>query len=131
MHRFTFPLTLVAFFFVGLLLAHLYHQWLSNNEYASAIAIACKAVNDKCPIMIDSITRVDQASVEPDRVFRYHVTILSLHRYTQNDLELLLPTVKKAYAHKETFKKLHVTCEYDYYNEDGSPIGKLLVGGDR
>jgi hypothetical protein len=113
MHRFTFPLTLVAFFFVGLLLAHLYHQWLSNNEYASAIAIACKAVNDKC------------------RVFRYHVTILSLHRYTQNDLELLLPTVKKAYAHKETFKKLHVTCEYDYYNEDGSPIGKLLVGGDR
>jgi len=130
MSRLTLALLGVAILFVGVVAVVLVRQKESTDEINDGLAQACAAVNKVSPKMIDAVTRVDGASIAPNRTIRYHITILSNRHYTEKELGLLLPDLQKGYNRKESFKRYRVTCEYDYFNEDGTPIGSLSVSGN-
>jgi hypothetical protein len=90
-------------------------------------------LNKDCPLMIDSETRLDDAVVLPNNVFRYNYTLVKL---LKKDLDIkdlkstLEPNINKVVKTEPALKFLrdhHVTFEYYYRDRSGDFLFKISV----
>jgi len=80
--------------------------------------------------MIDSITRLDGATISDHRTMKYHFTLLSDNQYNPKTIkEFLTPRLAAKYEKTAFFKKDHVICEYDYFTKDGKPLTTIVISG--
>ncbi|MEO9475744.1 MAG: hypothetical protein ABJG41_09420 [Cyclobacteriaceae bacterium] len=94
---------------------------------------AASELNETCPIMVDSDTRLDNCIALPDNIFQYNYTLVN---YTIEDLDIeilrdnlepmLLNTVSSN-PDLQMFRENGVTMAYDYKDKNGLHLLKIVI----
>jgi hypothetical protein len=115
---------------VGALLALAISPILMAREFNATMQEASDTLNKKCPMMVDSMTRLDSTSIGPNRKFIYHYTLLGSTTFDTDGLkEELTPVLIKGWQTNPSIKMYReygVTLEYDYFYESGTPITSVV-----
>ncbi len=117
-------------------LGYLIQKFFAHKEQDSIkemmLPIA-KGLNQSCPIMLDSETRLDSSSVSTESIFQYHYTLLNMLKVNVNIPELkqyIEPSIINNIKTNEQMKVLRdnsVTFEYIYSDKENNLITSILV----
>jgi len=107
--------------------------FFNSSDFEEIMIEAAAELNESCPIMVDSETRLDNAEVIDNDIFRYNYTLLTSVRSqmdvkgTSNYLEPLLIDQVKSNAALQIYRENRITMAYYYYDKNGSLAFKILV----
>ena len=93
-------------------------------------------LNESCPIMVDSETRLDNTVALPNHVFQYHYTLMNNTadeidpEVFEKDLESRLINSIKESPDMKTFRDNDVTMNYSYSDKNGRFIAKISITPD-
>ena len=94
---------------------------------------SAEAINSQSPKMIDDATRIDSASVDPERTFTYHHTMIKFnlsdinYQFFQGQFTHDLRTRVCANKGMTPMLQQGVTVAYEYKTKDGRMIGTIPV----
>ncbi len=94
---------------------------------------AANEINKNCPIMVDSITRFDNAMALSNNKFQFNFTILNVEKSTFDTVELqkkirpiALNSLKTDPKYK-IYREKNMTLLFNYHDKSGSYLCKILV----
>lgn len=94
-------------------------------------------INESCPIMVDSETRLDNAITMPENIFQYNYTLVNLEKANVNTEEMknfLEPTIinsVKTTPQMELQRKNKTTINYHYKDKNGVFLLLISVTPDK
>lgn len=94
-------------------------------------------INESCPIMIDSDTRLDNSVALPDNIFQYYYTLVNLEKANINTEEMrnfLEPTIinfVKTTPQMEIQREYKTTINYHYRDKNGEFLLLISVTPDK
>lgn len=89
-------------------------------------------VNQKCPIQVDSIIRLENTIAHPIATFRYNYTLkydtvrYDIHEFEKSLRQTTLNTVKTSPDGK-IFRDLFTTLEYNYSDTLGNFLFRIVI----
>jgi predicted PhzF superfamily epimerase YddE/YHI9 len=90
-------------------------------------------LNASTPVMLDQYTRLEEATVTPDNVFRYHYSVVNTNNpdsLLENMSQALVKNMKTAFstnADLRIFTENNVVIEYIYTDENNNNIRTLRI----
>lgn len=106
-------------------------------SFDKALMQTASELNEVCPMMVDNITRLDNAVALPGKVFQYNYTLI----YTPKDSinievfeDILKPTIlsnAKTNPDLQNFRDNKVTMVYSYKDMFGGFITKITITPDQ
>jgi hypothetical protein len=116
---------LIAFFFVLQML-------LNSSSLDQDLVAAASEINKNCPVMVDSITRFDNAAALTNNVFKFNYTILNAEK-SNYDTAALQSAVKpvalnllKTDPQYKLYRAKNVTLVFTYRDKNGSYLCTIL-----
>lgn len=103
-----------------------------NNE----LARVSNKLNERCPIMVDDDTRLDNTMVLPSGILEYNFTLLNTvydSIVTDSLKTLLKPILENNYLTNpdlEYYRKNQITLAYNFKDKLGSYIIKFIIDPD-
>ena len=111
-------------------------QIFFNPSIDKALMTTASEINKVCPIMVDKNTRFDNAVAMPKNTFQYNYTLVGEEMTSinsdslKNFLEPRLVNLVKTSPDMGTFRKNKTTMVYNYRNEQGEFVTKIVVSPD-
>lgn len=109
-------------------------QFFSNsNSFDKVMMEVASEINESCPIMVDSHTRLDNAIALPDNVFQYNYTLVNMEKNevdTEELKEYLTPNIINDVTtnpNLEHLRKNKVTMAYSYHDMNSVFLFKITV----
>lgn len=109
----------------------------SDKLFDKSMMAAASQINESCPIMVDSETRLDNAVALPDKVFQYNYTLVNYLK-EELDLEVLRTKVEPVIVNfvrtspdLTIQRKLEATLKYVYKDKTGVYLLTIEVGPER
>lgn len=102
-------------------------------SFDKAMMKMASELNEACPIMADSDTRLDNAAAMPGNSFQYNFTLVNLTKAEMNVddfVEYMTPQITnniKTNPDMHVFRENLVTLIYDYKDKDGQHITKITI----
>ncbi|MCK5198362.1 MAG: hypothetical protein KAR21_08430 [Spirochaetales bacterium] len=96
-----------------------------NNSFDKQMMKAASELNESCPIMVDTDTRLDNSIALPDNVFQYNYTLVN---YTKEELDIekleenISPNILnnlKTNPSLKIYRDNKVTMAYSYKDKEG------------
>jgi hypothetical protein len=125
-------LGVIVIFGSGYLIQKFFTHKKQDNIKELMLPIA-KGLNQSCPIMLDSETRLDSSSVSAESIFQYHYTLVNMLKVNVNIPELkqyIEPSIINNIKTNDQMKVLRdnsVTFEYIYSDKENNLITSILV----
>jgi hypothetical protein len=98
--------------------------------------MAASELNKSCPIMVDKVTRLDNAVALPDNVFQYNYTLVGFDK-SQVDEATIRKAIEPGLFNNvrtnpdlKVYREHKTTLAYNYRDKNGSFILKILVTPD-
>ncbi len=95
------------------------------------------SLNESCPMMVDSETRLDNAVASPNKTFQYYYTLINVEINDVNPAEgkkILEPQITnmvKTNPDMKAMRDLGVTFKYNYRDKNGIFIFDIVIGPDK
>ncbi len=96
-----------------------------NNSFDKAIMQAASELNKSCPLMVDGVTRLDNAVALTDNVLQYNYTLVNItkdqidvEQMKKNMTPVIMNNIKTNPALK-VFRDNRVTMAYTYSDKKG------------
>jgi len=95
---------------------------------------AASEFNKTCPMMVDQITRMDNAVALPGRVFQYNFTMINMDvasieiEELKKNLEPVIINTVKTNPELKLFRDKEITMVYYYRDSNGNYMFKISVG---
>jgi hypothetical protein len=108
---------------------YLFHD---NNTIDKKLQTASQEANKMCPVIVDSITRLDSTIALPGKIFQYNYTVkIDTTKTPVNALKMnleksILTAVKTNPSTKE-FRDNDVTMDYRYNDDKGDFLFKIEI----
>lgn len=112
---------------------YVFHE---DNSIDKKLKAASEEANKMCPIVLDSITRMDNTIALPHETFQYNYTIkidtnkTSISQLKMNLEKSILNSVKTNPSTKE-FRDNNVTMDYSYNDDEGNFLFKIEITPDK
>lgn len=90
--------------------------------------------NKSCPMMVDQITRMDNAVALPGRIFQYNFTMINMDvasidkEELKKNLEPVIINTVKTSPELKLFRDKEITIVYYYRDINGNYMFKISVG---
>lgn len=103
-----------------------------NNE----LARVSSDLNERCPIMIDEYTRLDNTSVQPSGILEYHLTLLNTvydSIVTDSLKTLIRPILENNYlTHPDLkfYRDKQITLAYNFKDKTGNAVISFIIDPD-
>jgi hypothetical protein len=100
--------------------------FFNTSAFDKALMQTASEINESCPIMIDSETRLDNTIALPDKVLQYNYTLVNMEKDSidlqglKNYLEPNVTNFVKTSPDMETFRENNATI--NYYYKDKSQV---------
>jgi hypothetical protein len=125
-------ITVVTFFVAFYGTSYLINQIKSGDAEIKKIATA---LNIKCPMMIDSLTRLDSASIPYDKIFQYNYTFVTITNEDKNIDKSSMQQFIKVKAQENLnsnlemkyFRDNFITLKYNYNDKNGKLLFNFTV----
>ncbi len=94
-------------------------------------------LNESCPMMVDSETRLDNAVASPNKTFQYYYTLVNTEISQVNPsegkkiLEPQITNMVKTNPDMKPMRDLGVTFKYNYRDKNGIFIFDIVIGPDK
>jgi hypothetical protein len=94
-------------------------------------------LNESCPMMVDSETRLDNAVASPNKTFQYYYTLVNIEISQVNPAEgkkILEPQITnlvKTNPEMKAMRDIGVTFKYNYRDKNGIFIFDIIVGPNK
>jgi hypothetical protein len=105
--------------------------------FDKAMMAMASEINKTCPVMVDQVTRLDNAIALPGNIFQYNYTILGINR-SQINIDTLEKYVEPGIINNirtnpdmKVFRDQKTTLVYYYKDESGTFIHKFVITPDR
>ena len=111
--------------------------FFKESSFNEVMIEAANGLNESCPIMVDSETRLDNAVVLPGNIFQYNYTLVNSEKYEvnipemENYLEPLLVNNVKTNPDLKIYRDNNVTMTYYYKDRFGESLMKISVTPDK
>lgn len=108
----------------------------TSISFDKAMIKVADKINENCPFMIDSETRLDNAVVLPNNTFQYNYTLINIAKEDFNITpfkEYLEPTIInniKTNPDMKNFRDNETTLVYYYKDKSGVFLTKIIVTPD-
>lgn len=126
------------FFTIGLLILILaLHACSGSSSFKKEMLKDAEEINASAPMMIDDITRLDNAEVIKSNIFRYNYTLVN---HTKSDpeikelierMESRITTLVKDSKKLEPYKKNKITMSYSYQDKNGVFLFRIDITPDK
>lgn len=93
--------------------------------------------NKTCPMMVDQITRMDNAVALPGRIFQYNFTMINMDvasietEELKKNLEPVIVNTVKTSPELKLFRDKEITIVYYYRDSNGNFMFKISVGPEQ
>jgi hypothetical protein len=90
--------------------------------------------NKTCPMMVDQITRMDNAIALPGKIFQYNYTLINMDaalieiEELKRNLEPVIVNTVKTSPELKLFRDKEITMVYYYRDSNGNYMFKISVG---
>lgn len=90
-------------------------------------------INESCPFMVDSETRLDNAVVLPKKVFQYYYTLVNVDKNEVDPSEMKkgveprIANMVKTNPDMKAMRDLDVTFKYSYKDKNGSFLFDITI----
>ncbi|MBF6628919.1 MAG: hypothetical protein ITG04_10510 [Proteiniphilum sp.] len=104
-----------------------------DKELHKKLVQIATGLNASTPVMLDQYTRLEEATVTPDNVFRYHYSVVNTNNpdsLLENMSQALVKNMKTAFstnADLRIFTENNVVIEYIYTDENNNNIRTLRI----
>lgn len=101
--------------------------------YDKVLMNIASELNESCPIMVDNMTRLDNAITLPDKVFQYNYTIINLVKDSidldkiKSNLEPTITNYVKTNPDMQTMREYETTFKYSYKDMNGVFLFDITV----
>ena len=125
---------IVTFLVIRLIHGHSSGTAAVINQELVAVA---NELNKSCPMMVDSITRLDNAAALPNNVFQYNYTLISVRKADLNPEELRMKlepgmtNTIRTNPQLKYFRDRKVTMAYNYNDKDGVFVLNIPITPDK
>ncbi len=121
-------------FLVGLVVLFMILQAIYKKPgFDNSMVLAANEINKNCPMMIDSITRLDNSAALTNKIFQFNYTILNADK-SDYDTSALINTVKprtinllKTDSRYKLYRDKNITLSYTYHDKIGSYLSNISM----
>jgi hypothetical protein len=119
---------------ITLVIALMFAGCLTSNNYEKVLQKAADDLNAKCPMTIDSQTRLDNVAVLPGKVFQYYYTLTDFSKeelpeetiaQIKQALQSSILNGIKSSTDMKTLRDNDVTFKYVYKSNDSFEVFSL------
>ncbi|NVN95777.1 MAG: hypothetical protein HXX18_10895 [Bacteroidetes bacterium] len=124
---------LIAFISIVSFGGHRIIGLIKKPLYEKVLMKTAEEINKTCPVMIDNITRLDNAIAMPDNVFQYNYTIISMLKdeininEVKSYLEPGIVNFVKTNPQMKTIRDYKTTVNYYYKDKSGVYLFTICV----
>lgn len=121
----------------GLVIAILIGQFITQKSIDERLIEAANKVNKTCPVTTDSVIRLDNAVIQPERTLQYNLTLMTIQKNNpnleliKNKLETSLINNIKTDTEMKIFRENDVTLSYSYKDRNGEFAFDILITPDK
>ncbi|HNX66536.1 MAG TPA: hypothetical protein PKH02_06605 [Bacteroidales bacterium] len=113
----------------GVVIQRIYFNPSTDDQLEKAASV----INKKCPVMIDSDTRLESAATLPGNGFQYNFTLVkmvadsvNITTFNEEMTKLLLKSVKTT-PQLKAYRAREVTMSYSYCDKNGKYISTITI----
>ncbi len=127
----SFAVAFILFFYVG---QHFATQYFSIDKNMLKMA---SALNESCPVMVDSETRLDNTMAMKDKVFTYYYTLVNIDKNEVDPAQMKatiqprIINIVSTNPDMQAMRDLGVTFKYSYKDKNGVFLFEISVGPDQ
>lgn len=109
----------------------------NNNSFDKVMMAAASEINESCPFMVDSETRLDNSIALPKNVFQYNYTLVNLLKETLDIVSLIDQIEPSIINHVKTnpdmkfLRDNNATINYYYEDKEGVYLFTVSVTPDQ
>jgi len=118
---------------VGIIAGVVIHRVYFNPSTDDQLEKAASVINKKCPVMIDSDTRLESANTLPGKGFQYNFTLVkmvidsvNIPTFNEEMTKLLLQSVRTS-PQLKAYRAREVTLSYSYSDKNGKYISIITI----
>lgn len=129
-------ISIALFSAVGKYGGEIIYSLFNSHSFDKAMMEAASKINESCPIMVDSETRLDNAIAMPDNVFQYNYTLIHVDKdsididLAKGQLEPTIINFVKTNPDLKIYRDSKVTFKYYYKDRNGVYLLSILVPPD-
>lgn len=105
----------------------------AESQLHERLSQMAKELNESTPVMLDSNTRFDEATVTKENLFRYRYTVLNTHNpdsLLSDRLQTLTDNIRIMFSTNDElaiFRENNVVLEYIYNDEQQQTIRTITI----
>jgi hypothetical protein len=130
---------ILGFAIVTFLVVKMFHGHSSGAEEGinKDLVEVANELNKSCPMMVDSITRLDNAVALPNNIFQYNYTLISIRKTDLNPEELRMrlepgmTNTIRTNPQLKYFSDRKVTMAYNYNDKNGEFVLNIPITPDK
>lgn len=132
-----FTVAFTLFYVVGHFAGDSIIKLVHKSTISKALVEVASELNKNCPMMVDNITRLDNAVALPDNVFQYNYTLLGMSKESINiddakqRLEPNIINFVKTNPDMKTFRDNETTINYAYKDMSGVFLFTISITPDQ
>ena len=126
--------SVLLFFLLSLLSLLIIHcNRRAESQLHERLSQMAKELNESTPVMLDSNTRFDEATVTKENLFRYRYTVLNTHNpdsLLSDRLQTLTDNIRIMFSTNDElaiFRENNVVLEYIYNDEQQQTIRTITI----
>lgn len=134
-NRMIFGIAFSVVFFITFIAVQ--HFFFGSTSVDKNLMKEASKLNESCPMMVDSETRLDNAVASPNKTFQYYYTLVNVEINQVNPaegrkvLEPQITNIIKTNPDMKAMRDLGVTFKYNYRDKNGIFIFDIVIGPDK
>lgn len=129
--------TVISFVVALILITSIQQGCSYQMSFDKTMMEAASEFNKSCPIMVDGVTRLDNAIALPDNIFQYNYTLINMGKNSVNIdeltsyLEPIIVNNVKTNPGLKSYRENRVTMVYYYKDKNGNYLTEIEVSPDK